>query len=80
LFCYVQMQRADLQYWRKYHGLLSYWCYWSLLWFANAWRASVVATLYLTRRSRNCETRLRLKRHLACVRHLYINKYPSDSQ
>jgi GT2 family glycosyltransferase len=80
LFCYVQMQRADLQYWRKYHGLLSCWCYWALLWFANVWRAGVVAILYFARRSRNYETRLRLKRHLACVRHLYINKYPSDSQ
>ena len=29
--CYVQMQRADLQYWRKYHGSLSCWCYWALL-------------------------------------------------
>ncbi len=31
LACYVQMQRADLQYWRKYHGSLSSWVYWMLL-------------------------------------------------
>jgi GT2 family glycosyltransferase len=66
VFSALQMHRADLQYWRKYHGLASYCCYWSILFCAHALRAAVCAGMSLAP-SRRSQAFLRLKSHLACM-------------
>ena len=70
MFSYIEMQRADLQYWRKYHGSASYWCYWGLLYLAHVLRSAVSAISYATRPSTRPQSSLRLKTHLACMRQL----------
>lgn len=67
LFCYLEMHRADLHYWRKYHRVASYCCYWCLLSFGHIVRSVVLTLMYLARHSARTETLSRLKRHLACL-------------
>jgi GT2 family glycosyltransferase len=67
VFCYLQMHRADLQYWRKYHGLPSYCCYWTILLCAHTLRSAAFAVLYVARSSHRSEALIGLKSHLACM-------------
>jgi GT2 family glycosyltransferase len=65
LFCYVQMQRADLQYWCKYHGPLSSWCYWVLLLFFHMIRSIFYAgySLFVSR----TQPWLAVKKHTSSI-------------
>ena len=70
VLCYVEMQRADLQYWRKYHGLLSYCCYFAILFIGHAVRSSMSACIYVAQTSRRSNSSIKLEKHLACLRWL----------
>jgi len=68
--CYVEMQRADLQYWRKYHSVLSYACYFGLLCTAHSLRSFVFACAFALNPSSSARVLMRLRKHLACMRWL----------
>jgi GT2 family glycosyltransferase len=70
LFCYLQMQRADLQYWRKYHGRASYVCYWAILYFAHFLRSVSLSLVYVIHAPRRNQALQGLKKHLSCLRWL----------
>jgi GT2 family glycosyltransferase len=72
IFCYVQMQQADLQYWRKYHGVFSYACFFFILYVSHAIRSAVSAILYVVRASSRSTMALKCKRHFACIHWLTL--------
>lgn len=78
LFCYLQMQRADLQYWHKYHGRASYACYWTILYFAHFLRSVSLSLIYVANASRRNQTLQGLKKHLSCLRWLMSSVLTTD--
>ena len=68
---YIEMNRANLQYWRKYHNFISYSCYWLLLDVAHALRSVALGVLYLTKRSDRSNTLPKLKKYIACLLWLF---------
>jgi hypothetical protein len=70
VFCYVEMQRADLQYWRKYHGMISYGCYFAILYLGHAVRSAAYAAKYAVQASGRSQALLKVKKHFACIRWL----------
>jgi GT2 family glycosyltransferase len=67
---YLQMHRADLQYWRKYHNLLSFCAYWLILLCAQALRSVGYGLIYVLQSSRRNTVLPALKRHVACLQWL----------
>lgn len=67
VLCYVEMQRADLQYWRKYHGFVSYCCYWGIMYLAHLLRSAACACIYAVKASYRQQALAKMKRHLACL-------------
>lgn len=72
LLCYLEMMRADLQYWRKYHDLISYWSYFAILYIGHAARLSASALLYLFPTSGRSNVLSKVRKHLACMRWLTL--------
>ena len=72
VFCFVQMQQADLQYWRKYHGLISYACFFLILYLSHAVRSTGSALLYMVRASSRSRMSLKFKKHFACMHWLTL--------
>jgi GT2 family glycosyltransferase len=70
VLCYVEMQHADLQYWQKYHGLISCCCFFAILCIGHAVRSTAFACLYAFRTSGRSRMSVKLKKHLACIRWL----------
>jgi GT2 family glycosyltransferase len=70
LHCYIEMQRADLQYWEKYHGATSYYCFLFILWVGHSLRACAYLCLYATHASHRTPASQKVEKHLACVRWL----------
>jgi len=64
----VEMQRANFQYWRKYHGFVSQFMYLAIVWMHQAFRLAGYALLWLATKSRQSETAFKAKRSLACMR------------
>jgi GT2 family glycosyltransferase len=67
---YIQMQRANLQYWRKYHGATSSLFYWCLLSFGHLLRSLLLSAAYVTASSGRSHLRTRLAQHLSAMHHL----------
>jgi GT2 family glycosyltransferase len=72
VFCYVQMQQANLQYWRKYHGVTSYLCFFFILYLGHAIRSATAAFLYVVRASSRSRMSLKCRRHFACMHWLTL--------
>ncbi len=67
---YVEMQRANLQYWRLHHGRLSQYAYLVLVALHQSFRAAGYSLLYLLRPARREESGFKVARSLACLRWL----------
>ena len=74
IFFYVEMHRANLQYWRKYHNVFSYCCYWLILNIAHGIRSLAFGALYLFKWSDRPQVLSKLKRHAACLLWLITSK------
>lgn len=72
LLCYLEMMRADLQYWRKYHNLVSYSGYFTILFIGHAVRLTASAFLCLLPESRRPNWLSKLRKHLTCMRWLTL--------
>jgi len=70
VFCYVEMQRANLQYWRKYHGFASYMCFWMMVYFAHLLRSIACTCLSALKSSDRQQMLAKVTRHRACLRWL----------
>jgi GT2 family glycosyltransferase len=78
LSCCIEMMRADLQYWRKYHNGVSYLAYFAILFSGHVLRLSGCAFLYLLPAPGRSHALSRLRKHLACVRWLTLRRMPAD--
>ena len=67
LLCYIEMHRANLQYWHKYHNRISCCCYWLLLYIAHALRSVALGARCLLKRSDRSYTLPLLKKHITCL-------------
>ena len=67
---YIEMQRANLQYWEKHHGRLSYPFFWLALSLNHVTRTVGYSLLYVAKRSLRYEALFKMKRSLACIRWL----------
>ena len=67
---FVQMQHANLLYWRKYHGALSSLCFRAILSIGHFVRCCAFLIAYVAAAARRPELRARLSRHFAAIRHL----------
>lgn len=67
---YVEMQRANLLYWKKYHGPISVFVYWLMVWLNGATRAVGYGLVYLLIASARAHARFEIGRNLASLRWL----------
>ena len=73
---YLEMQKADVQYWRKHHGRIGRAGYLAIILIRQTLRVVSGAFRYITRPSARESTCFKLKRSLACIRWLFT--YPGD--
>jgi GT2 family glycosyltransferase len=64
---YIEMHRADLQYWEKHHGRTGRMIYLWITWLHHMIRIVGMAGLYLTRPSRRMEALFKMKRSTALI-------------
>ncbi len=64
----VEKQRANLQYWKKYHGRVSSFIYLLIACLNYAIRATAWGFIYLTQRSSHSRAHLEVKQYLRCLR------------
>ena len=68
---YIEMQKADLQYWRKYHGNLGRLTYWIIILVRQLLRIPVFAFMYVFRAKNRDTARFKLNRAHACICFLF---------
>lgn len=69
---YLELQKADLRYWRKHHGRLGKLTYACVITFRHVLRLALGSVLYLVRPAQRPETVYKLKRNTACLRWLFL--------
>jgi hypothetical protein len=67
---YLEMQRADLQYWEKHHGRLKQVCYGLIILLRHLIRVVLFAIIYLVHPQSRSRTRFKLRRSIACIQWL----------
>ena len=65
---YIEMQKADLHYWRKHHGRLGQSAYWMIILLRQLVRLPVYVLIYIFRRDNAI---FKLKRNIVCIRWLF---------
>ena len=64
---YIEMQRANLQYWKKHHGRISFFFYLLTVWLNHITRTMGYGFVYLVKRSLRREALFKMKRSYACM-------------
>ncbi len=64
----VEMQRANLKYWKKYHGRISLFFYLLIGCLSYAIRAAGWGVVYLTKRSSRYRAEIEVQQYLKCLR------------
>jgi GT2 family glycosyltransferase len=67
----LEMQKADLQYWRKHHGKSGELIYWMIILLRQLVRIPVFALMYVFRAKNRETARFKLKRAFACICFLF---------
>jgi GT2 family glycosyltransferase len=70
----VEMQRANLQYWKKYHGRVSLLFYLLIGFLSYAIRAAGWGIVYLTRRSSRYRAEIEVQQYLKCLRWVFDSR------
>lgn len=68
---YLEMQKADLRYWRKHHRRLGQSVYWMIILLRQLVRLPVYVLVYIFRPGARSNAIFKLKRSLACIRWLF---------
>jgi hypothetical protein len=68
------MQRANLQYWKKYHGRLSLFLYLMIGCLSYAVRAVGWAAIFLLKKSSRSRANLEVKQYLKCIRWVFESR------
>lgn len=64
---YIEMQKADLRYWRKHHGRLGQSAYWMIILLRQSVRLPVYVLIYIFRPDVRSNAIFKLKRALTCI-------------
>lgn len=64
---YVEMQKANLQLWRKHHGWTAYCCFLTLSWTAQVLRVAGEGAAYVVKPSQRSAIKAKMKRNLWCL-------------
>jgi hypothetical protein len=64
---YLEMQKADLQYWRKHHGRLGQAAYWMIILLRQLVRLPVYILMYILQSDARSDAIFKLKRALICI-------------
>jgi GT2 family glycosyltransferase len=64
---YIEMYRANLQYWKKHHGSLAQAGFWLSIWLHNVLRLAGFAMVYSLRPSARAKVALKMRRSVACI-------------
>jgi len=75
---YVEMNRANLQYFRKHHNQLALVGFWAAIWLHQVIRIAGYGAIYLVKRSRRTDISLKLRRSVACLLWLMGLVTPSE--
>ncbi|HET6142771.1 MAG TPA: glycosyltransferase family 2 protein [Candidatus Acidoferrales bacterium] len=67
----VEMQRANLQYWKKYHGRISLFLYLMIGCLSYAVRAVGWAAIFLVKKSSRSRANIEMKQYLKCIRWVF---------
>lgn len=67
---YVEMRRANMQYFRKHHGRIGVFGYWLAIWVHEITRIVGYLFLYCCKRHRRSEASFKIGRSTACIRWL----------
>lgn len=67
LLCRIEMLRADLQYWRKYHSVLSSCVYLAILYLGQAVRIFAYCAMYMCRPNARPKLLVNIKAHSGCM-------------
>lgn len=68
---YIELQKADLRYWRKHHGRLGQSAYWMIILLRQSVRLPVYALIYIFRPGARTNAIFKLKRNMVCIRWLF---------
>jgi len=71
---YIEMHRANLQFWEKHHSRLAKLSYLLTVWIHHIVRITGQIVLYITKPSKRSEANFKIKRSMACIRwllHIY---------
>jgi GT2 family glycosyltransferase len=68
---YVEMQRANMQYWKRYHNTISQAAYTAIVAFHQALRVTGYGVLYAINPSQRAEAVAKVERSAACLRWLF---------
>ena len=68
---YIEMQKADLQYWRKHHGRLGRSAYWMIILLRQLVRLPVYVLVYIFLHGARSNAVFKMKRSIACIRWLF---------
>lgn len=64
---YIEMRRANLQYYQKYHGLLSRFAYSLAVWSHELARVLAYGAIFVVRHSQRAEAAFKIDRSLRCI-------------
>jgi hypothetical protein len=67
---YVEMRRANMQYFRKHHGWIGVFGYWLAIWIHEITRIIGYSFLFCFKRNRRLEASFKISRSAACIRWL----------
>jgi GT2 family glycosyltransferase len=70
---YIEMHRADMQYWEKHHGRFGKTYFLIITWLHQMIRMGGMTALYITRPARKTEALYKIKRSASCIRWLFTS-------
>lgn len=77
---YVEMNRANLQYFRKHHNTLAVMGFWFAMWLRQILRLVGYGVVYLFKKSQREEAGFKVKRSLTCLCWLVNPRIPGESR
>lgn len=67
---YVEMSRANMQYFKRHHAKLTVFGFWLMMWFHETNRVIAYGAIFLLKARRDSEAGFKMKRSIACLRWL----------
>ena len=72
---FIELHKADLQYWQKHHGRIGRWIYVCIILLRHGLRLPLFAAVYFLRPGMREQTHFKIRRNWACLRWLALSRY-----